>query len=48
LFTAFYALVGVGIALASLGVLGANYLRRSQEMLLGMNPDLEASSEKKS
>lgn len=48
LFTAFYALVGVGIALASLGVLGANYLRRSQEMLLSMNPDLEASSEKKS
>ncbi len=34
LFTAFYVLVGVAVAFTSLGVLGANYLRRSQEVLL--------------
>lgn len=34
LFTAFYVLIGVAIAFSALGVLGASYLRRSQEMLL--------------
>lgn len=33
LFTAFFALAGVSIALASFGIIGANYLRRGQEML---------------
>lgn len=33
LFTAVYILVGVGIALASLGIIGANYLKRSQAIL---------------
>lgn len=33
LFTAFYALIGVGIAFASLGILGTSYLRRSQEII---------------
>ena len=47
LFTAFYALIGVGIALTSLGVIGANYLRRSQEILLNVRSSLEASSQKK-
>jgi len=36
LFTAFYVLVGVAVAFTALGVLGANYLRRSQEVLLGL------------
>jgi voltage-gated potassium channel len=36
LFTAFYVLTGVSIAFTALGVLGANYLRRSQEILLSM------------
>jgi voltage-gated potassium channel len=36
LFTAFYVLVGVAVAFTALGVLGANYLRRSQEVLLRM------------
>jgi hypothetical protein len=36
LFTAFYVLVGVAVAFTALGVLGANYLRRSQEILLGI------------
>ncbi|MBU1915335.1 MAG: potassium channel family protein [Thermoplasmatota archaeon] len=47
LFTAFYALVGVGIAFTSLGIIGANYLRRSQEILLNVRSGLEASSQKK-
>ena len=34
LFTAFYVLAGVAVAFTALGVLGANYLRRSQEVLL--------------
>jgi hypothetical protein len=33
LFTAFFALAGVSIALASFGIIGASYLRRGQEML---------------
>ncbi len=33
LFTAFFALAGVSVALASFGVIGANYLRRGQEIL---------------
>jgi len=33
LFTAFFALAGVSIALASFGVIGANYIRRGQAML---------------
>ena len=48
LFTAFYALIGVGIALTSLGVIGASYLRRSQEILMNMRPDLESSLQKRS
>jgi voltage-gated potassium channel len=42
LFTAFYVLVGVAVAFTSLGVLGANYLRRSQEVLLGMRSPKES------
>ena len=48
LFTAFYALIGVGIALTSLGVIGASYLRRSQEILMNMRPDLESGLQKRS
>ncbi len=48
LFTAFYALIGVGIAFTSLGVVGANYLRRSQEILLSVRSGLGAPSQKKS
>jgi len=48
LFTAFYALIGVGIALTSLGVIGASYLRRSQEILLSVRTGLETSSQKRS
>lgn len=33
LFTAFFALAGVSVALASFGIIGANYLRRGQEIL---------------
>jgi voltage-gated potassium channel len=47
IFTAFYALVGVGIAFTSLGVIGANYLRRSQEILLNVRSGLEEPSQKK-
>jgi len=43
LFTAFFALAGVSIAFASFAVIGANYIRKSQELLLGMS----ASSEDK-
>ncbi|MBU0623984.1 MAG: potassium channel family protein [Candidatus Thermoplasmatota archaeon] len=42
LFTAFYVLVGVAVAFTALGVLGANYLRRSQEILLGMRSAKES------
>jgi hypothetical protein len=48
LFTAFYALVGVGIAFTSLGVIGANYLRRSQEILTNVGSSLGSSLQKKS
>lgn len=34
LFTALYILVGVAIVLASLGVIGANYLRRREKKIL--------------
>ncbi|MCK4417654.1 MAG: two pore domain potassium channel family protein [Candidatus Latescibacteria bacterium] len=34
LFTALYILVGAGIVLASLGVIGANYLRRREKKIL--------------
>ncbi|OGS56210.1 MAG: hypothetical protein A3K60_08855 [Euryarchaeota archaeon RBG_19FT_COMBO_56_21] len=34
LFTAIYALVGVGVAFTALGVIGANYLRKSQELMI--------------
>jgi len=43
LFTALFALAGVSVALASFTVIGANYIRKSQELLLGMS----ASSEDK-
>ena len=33
LFTTFFALAGVSIALASFGIMDARYLRRGQEML---------------
>jgi hypothetical protein len=33
LFTAFFALAGVSVALASFGIIGANYLKRGQEIL---------------
>jgi voltage-gated potassium channel len=42
LFTAFYVLVGVAVAFTALGVLGANYLRRSQEVLLRMRTAQES------
>ena len=42
LFTAFYVLFGVAVAFTSLGVLGANYLRRSQEVFLRMRPPGES------
>jgi voltage-gated potassium channel len=47
LFTAFYVLVGVGIAFTSLGVIGANYLRRSHELLSNVRTSIAASSQKK-
>jgi voltage-gated potassium channel len=43
LFTAIFALAGVSIAFASFAVIGANYIRKSQELLKGMS----ASSEEK-
>jgi hypothetical protein len=36
LFTAIYALVGVGVAFTSLGVIGANYLRKSQDLMISI------------
>ena len=33
LFTAFFALAGVSVALASFGIIGANYLKRGQEIV---------------
>lgn len=33
LFTAFFALAGVSVALASFGIIGATYIRRGQEIL---------------
>lgn len=33
-FTAIYALAGVGVAFTALGVIGANYLRKSQEIMI--------------
>lgn len=36
LFTAIYALIGVGVAFTSLGVIGANYLRKSQELMISI------------
>jgi voltage-gated potassium channel len=33
LFTAVFALSGVSVALASFGIIGANYLRRGQDLL---------------
>ena len=36
LFTALFALAGVSIALASFTVIGANYIRKSQELLKSM------------
>jgi hypothetical protein len=44
LFTAFYVLTGVSIAFTALGVLGANYLRRSQEVLLSMRSSADSEN----
>lgn len=33
LFTAFFALAGVSVALASFAIIGANYIKRGQEIL---------------
>jgi hypothetical protein len=36
LFTAVYVLLGVSVAFTALGIIGASYLRRSQEILLNL------------